>query len=74
MTPLENLIIQSILDVHDVDFQFCGVDFLESLVSEFSPSTSSAMGILREFHVVELTEDVLLLGKRCCCKWLQHNI
>ncbi|XP_038877264.1 exportin-4 [Benincasa hispida] len=41
---------QSIHGVHGVDVQFCGVNFLESLVSEFSPSTSSAMGLPREFH------------------------
>ncbi|XVF06407.1 hypothetical protein REPUB_Repub06bG0046100 [Reevesia pubescens] len=41
---------QAILGVHGVDVQFIGVNFLESLVSEFSPSTSSAMGLPREFH------------------------
>ncbi|XP_022933418.1 exportin-4 isoform X1 [Cucurbita moschata] len=41
---------QSIHGVHGIDVQFCGVNFLESLVSEFSPSTSSAMGLPREFH------------------------
>ncbi|XVF57114.1 hypothetical protein PTKIN_Ptkin06aG0177700 [Pterospermum kingtungense] len=41
---------QAILDAHGVDVQFIGVNFLESLVSEFSPSTSSAMGLPREFH------------------------
>lgn len=41
---------QSIHGVHGADVQFCGVNFLESLVSEFSPSTSSAMGLPREFH------------------------
>ncbi|KAG4189287.1 hypothetical protein ERO13_A08G217300v2 [Gossypium hirsutum] len=41
---------QAILGAHGVDVQFIGVNFLESLVSEFSPSTSSAMGLPREFH------------------------
>lgn len=41
---------QAILGIHGVDVQFSGVNFLESLVSEFSPSTSTAMGLPREFH------------------------
>ncbi|WCJ43784.1 Exportin-4 [Euphorbia peplus] len=41
---------QAVLGIHGVDVQFCGIKFLESLVSEFSPSTSSAMGLPREFH------------------------
>ncbi|XVE62729.1 hypothetical protein DITRI_Ditri06bG0142700 [Diplodiscus trichospermus] len=41
---------QAILGAHGVDVQFIGINFLESLVSEFSPSTSSAMGLPREFH------------------------
>ncbi|KAE8667511.1 putative pentatricopeptide repeat-containing protein [Hibiscus syriacus] len=41
---------QAFLGAHGVDVQFIGVNFLESLVSEFSPSTSSAMGLPREFH------------------------
>ncbi|KAB1202538.1 Exportin-4 [Morella rubra] len=41
---------QAILGIHGVDVQYIGVNFLESLVSEFSPSTSSAMGLPREFH------------------------
>ncbi|KAE8653609.1 hypothetical protein Csa_007263 [Cucumis sativus] len=48
--PFFYQINQSIHGVHGVDVQFCGVNFLESLVSEFSPSTSSAMGLPREFH------------------------
>lgn len=35
---------------HGLDVQFTGINFLESLVSEFSPSTSSALGLPREFH------------------------
>ncbi|KAL9413689.1 hypothetical protein AB3S75_042222 [Citrus x aurantiifolia] len=41
---------QAVLGIHGVDTQFIGINFLESLVSEFSPSTSSAMGLPREFH------------------------
>ncbi|XP_027349597.1 exportin-4 isoform X2 [Abrus precatorius] len=41
---------QAIVGIHGVDVQFAGIKFLESLVSEFSPSTSSAMGLPREFH------------------------
>ncbi|KAK7337953.1 hypothetical protein VNO77_18547 [Canavalia gladiata] len=41
---------QAIVGIHGVDMQFAGIKFLESLVSEFSPSTSSAMGLPREFH------------------------
>ncbi|GAV82986.1 LOW QUALITY PROTEIN: JmjC domain-containing protein/JmjN domain-containing protein/zf-C5HC2 domain-containing protein/FYRN domain-containing protein/FYRC domain-containing protein/CRM1_C domain-containing protein [Cephalotus follicularis] len=41
---------QAILGTHGVEVQFIGINFLESLVSEFSPSTSSAMGLPREFH------------------------
>ncbi|KAG6700565.1 hypothetical protein I3842_08G118500 [Carya illinoinensis] len=45
-----NQVNQAILGIHGIDVQFIGVNFLESLVSEFSPSTSSAMGLPREFH------------------------
>ncbi|OVA13652.1 Importin-beta [Macleaya cordata] len=41
---------QAVLGVHGVAAQFTGINFLESMVSEFSPSTSSAMGLPREFH------------------------
>ncbi|XP_023642132.1 exportin-4 isoform X5 [Capsella rubella] len=41
---------QAILGSRGLDVQFIGINFLESLVSEFSPSTSSAMGLPREFH------------------------
>ncbi|CAL1382927.1 unnamed protein product [Linum trigynum] len=41
---------QAIIGIHGIDVQFSGINFLESLVSEFSPSTSSAMGLPREFH------------------------
>ncbi|CAN1131952.1 xpo4, partial [Linum perenne] len=41
---------QAIIGIHGLDVQFTGINFLESLVSEFSPSTSSAMGLPREFH------------------------
>ncbi|CAN8260467.1 unnamed protein product [Cochlearia groenlandica] len=41
---------QAILGSRGLDVQFIGINFLESLVSEFTPSTSSAMGLPREFH------------------------
>ncbi|KAK4596630.1 hypothetical protein RGQ29_014596 [Quercus rubra] len=45
-----NQVNQAVLGIHGLDVQFTGVNFLESLVSEFSPCTSSAMGLPREFH------------------------
>ncbi|KAF3452354.1 hypothetical protein FNV43_RR02787 [Rhamnella rubrinervis] len=45
-----NQVNQAVSGIHGVDVQFTGINFLESLVSEFSPSTSSAMGLPREFH------------------------
>ncbi|KAJ7978174.1 Exportin-4 [Quillaja saponaria] len=41
---------QSILGAHGMDVQYAGINFLESLVSEFFPTTSSAMALPREFH------------------------
>ncbi|CAH9110170.1 unnamed protein product [Cuscuta epithymum] len=41
---------QAIIGSHGLDSQFAGIHFLESLVSEFSLSTSTAMGLPREFH------------------------
>ncbi|XP_030472181.1 uncharacterized protein LOC115690086 isoform X2 [Syzygium oleosum] len=41
---------QASLGIHGIHVQFIGINFLESLVSEFSPSTLSAMGLPREFH------------------------
>lgn len=41
---------QAITGSHGVDVQFIGINFLESLVSEFSPATSTALGLPREFH------------------------
>uniref|UniRef100_A0A1D1XQV5 Exportin-4 n=1 Tax=Anthurium amnicola TaxID=1678845 RepID=A0A1D1XQV5_9ARAE len=40
----------AVLGMHGADAQFAGINFLESLVSEFSPPTSSAMGLPAEFH------------------------
>ncbi|KAI7730656.1 hypothetical protein M8C21_001009, partial [Ambrosia artemisiifolia] len=40
----------AIIGNHGLDVQFIGINFLESLVSEFSPSTSTALGLPREFH------------------------
>ncbi|KAL2942733.1 Exportin-4 [Bienertia sinuspersici] len=44
------IIKQAIIGCHGVDVQSTGINFLESLVSEFSPATSTAMGLPREFH------------------------
>ncbi|XP_031116009.1 exportin-4 isoform X1 [Ipomoea triloba] len=41
---------QAIIGSHGLDAQFAGINFLESLVSEFSLSTSTAMGLPREYH------------------------
>lgn len=41
---------QSIRGIHGPNRQFAGINFLETLVSEFSPSTASAMGLPKEFH------------------------
>ncbi|CAI9759869.1 unnamed protein product [Fraxinus pennsylvanica] len=41
---------QAVTGSQIVDVQYMGINFLESLVSEFSPSTSTAMGLPREFH------------------------
>ncbi|KAL5998716.1 hypothetical protein ACLOJK_009661 [Asimina triloba] len=41
---------QAVLGNHGVDAQSIGINFLESLVSEFSPSTSTPMGLPAEFH------------------------
>ncbi|KAJ9542463.1 hypothetical protein OSB04_028969 [Centaurea solstitialis] len=40
----------AVVGKHGLDVQFTGINFLESLVSEFSPSTSTALGLPREFH------------------------
>ncbi|KAL6989064.1 hypothetical protein U1Q18_014816 [Sarracenia purpurea var. burkii] len=41
---------QAVVGSRSLDVQYRGINFLESLVSEFSPSTSTAMGLPREFH------------------------
>ncbi|XP_042432685.1 exportin-4-like [Zingiber officinale] len=41
---------QAILGPHTSDVQFAGINFLESLVSEFSPATSTPMGLPKDFH------------------------
>ncbi|XP_031502482.1 uncharacterized protein LOC116265754 isoform X3 [Nymphaea colorata] len=42
---------RAVLGVHGLDVQYVGINFLESLVSEFTPSTSPAMRLPAEFHV-----------------------
>ncbi|XP_077228967.1 exportin-4 protein isoform X3 [Tasmannia lanceolata] len=39
----------AVLGSYGLDSRFTGINFLESLVSEFSPSTSTAMGLPTEF-------------------------
>ncbi|KAJ8499807.1 hypothetical protein OPV22_010359 [Ensete ventricosum] len=41
---------QAILGPHGSDMQSAGISFLESLVSEFSPGTSTAMGLPKDYH------------------------
>lgn len=41
---------QAISGCHGLDAQYRGINFLESLVSEFLPSTSTALGLPKEFH------------------------
>lgn len=41
---------QAVHGAHGVVGQIAGISFLESLVSEFCPSTASAMGLSAEFH------------------------
>eukprot|EP01018_Ginkgo_biloba_P030182 Gb_04408 [translate_table: standard] len=45
-----NEVKQAVLGAHGLGAQGAGITFLESLVSEFSPSTASAMGLPAEFH------------------------
>uniref|UniRef100_J3N3E7 Exportin-4 n=1 Tax=Oryza brachyantha TaxID=4533 RepID=J3N3E7_ORYBR len=41
---------QSIRGIHGLGRQFATINFLEALVSEFSPATASAMCLPKEFH------------------------
>ncbi|KAL2230280.1 UNVERIFIED_CONTAM: hypothetical protein Sindi_1622400, partial [Sesamum indicum] len=62
---------QAVQGSHGLDVQFAGISFLESLVSEFSPSTSTAMGLPREFHEqcrISLEQDYM---KAFYC-WVQY--
>ncbi|KAL9165123.1 hypothetical protein ABFS82_06G150000 [Erythranthe guttata] len=62
---------QAVSGVHGLDVQFVGISFLESLVSEFSPTTSSAMGRPREFHEqcrISLEQDYM----KGLYSWVQH--
>ncbi|KAL0456676.1 UNVERIFIED_CONTAM: hypothetical protein Slati_1006800 [Sesamum latifolium] len=62
---------QAVQGSHGLDVQFVGINFLESLVSEFSPSTSTAMGLPREFHEqcrISLEQDYM---KAFYC-WVQY--
>ncbi|XP_051116281.1 uncharacterized protein LOC127241331 isoform X2 [Andrographis paniculata] len=62
---------QAVNGSHGLDVQFVGINFLEALVSEFSPSTSSAMDLPREFHEqcrISLEQDYM---KAFYC-WVQN--
>ncbi|PIA36376.1 hypothetical protein AQUCO_03400340v1 [Aquilegia coerulea] len=61
---------QAVLGTHGVVAQFIGMSFLESMVVEFLPSTSTSMGLPREFH--EQCRDLLELDylKKIYC-WAQ---
>nr|XP_010934314.3 LOW QUALITY PROTEIN: exportin-4-like [Elaeis guineensis] len=61
---------QAILGIHGMNAQYTGINFLESLVSEFSPSTSTAMGLPREFHEQCLSSLELNYLKEFYC-WAQ---
>lgn len=62
---------QAVDGTHGLSVQFVGINFLESLVSEFSPSTTTAMGLPREFHehcLISLELDYL----KAFYNWVQH--
>ncbi|XP_047982271.1 exportin-4 isoform X3 [Salvia hispanica] len=62
---------QAVDGTHGLAVQYSGISFLESLVSEFSPSTSTAMGLPREFHeqcLMSLEHDYL----KVFYSWVQH--
>ncbi|KAH6804809.1 exportin-4 protein [Perilla frutescens var. frutescens] len=62
---------QAVDGTHGLAVQFTGINFLESLVSEFSPSTTTAMGLPREFHeqcLISLEQDYL----KAFYYWVHH--
>ncbi|KAL6501830.1 hypothetical protein OROGR_026963 [Orobanche gracilis] len=62
---------QAVDGIHGLAVQYSGINFLESLVSEFSPSTTTAMGLPREFHeqcLISLELDYL----KVFYSWVQH--
>ncbi|KAG5531333.1 hypothetical protein RHGRI_026075 [Rhododendron griersonianum] len=64
---------QAVIGSHGLDVQYRGINVLESLVSEFSPSTSTAMSLPREFHEqcrASLEKDYLKSGGHCVCPHL----
>uniref|UniRef100_A0A452YFG0 Exportin-4 n=1 Tax=Aegilops tauschii subsp. strangulata TaxID=200361 RepID=A0A452YFG0_AEGTS len=72
---------QSIQGMHGPNRQFAGINFLETLVSEFSPSTASSMGLPKEFHdqcqlslEVKFLKGLLLLGTSCCIQYRRQNL
>ncbi|VAH04296.1 exportin-4 isoform X2 [Triticum urartu] len=64
---------QSIRGMHGPNRQFAGINFLETLVSEFSPSTASSMGLPKEFHdQCQLSLEVKFLKDFYC--WAQAAV
>ncbi|KAF6994607.1 hypothetical protein CFC21_011268 [Triticum aestivum] len=64
---------QSIQGMHGPNRQFAGINFLETLVSEFSPSTASSMGLPKEFHdQCQLSFEVKFLKDFYC--WAQAAV
>ncbi|XP_020178756.1 uncharacterized protein [Aegilops tauschii subsp. strangulata] len=64
---------QSIQGMHGPNRQFAGINFLETLVSEFSPSTASSMGLPKEFHdQCQLSLEVKFLKDFYC--WAQAAV
>ncbi|XP_066370487.1 uncharacterized protein [Miscanthus floridulus] len=64
---------QSIRGIHGPNRQFAAINFLETLVSEFSPSTASAMSLPKEFHEqCEYSLEVQFLKDFYC--WAQAAV
>ncbi|ONM05840.1 Exportin-4 [Zea mays] len=68
-----SLVEQSIRGIHGPNRQFAAINFLETLVSEFSPSTASAMSLPKEFHEqCEYSLEVQFLKDFYC--WAQAAV
>ncbi|WOG81788.1 hypothetical protein DCAR_0100939 [Daucus carota subsp. sativus] len=62
---------QAVIGSRGLHVQFIGITILESLVSEFAPSTSTAIGLPREFHEQCRTSLELNYLKTIYC-WAQE--